>query len=89
MATKTIYQEAYRRLVEQLRARREAMGISQVSLASHFDWPQQTISSIEAGARRLDLLEYLRLTSALGMSAAEASSLLMSEWRAMRVPPIR
>ncbi|MCO7485632.1 helix-turn-helix domain-containing protein [Stenotrophomonas maltophilia] len=65
------------------------MGISQVSLASHLDWPQQTISSIEAGARRLDLLEYLRLTSALGMSAAEASSLLMSEWRAMRVPPIR
>jgi len=89
MATKTIYQEAYRRLVEQLRARREAMGISQVSIASHLDWPQQTISSIEAGARRLDLLEYLRLTSALGMSAAEASSLLMSEWRAMRVPPIR
>jgi transcriptional regulator with XRE-family HTH domain len=89
MATKTIYQNTYRHLVDQLRTRRESLGISQAVLASHLGWPQQTISSVEAGARRLDVLEYLRLTSALGMSAAEVSALLMSEWKTMKVAPIR
>lgn len=53
MATKTIYQSAYLRLVGLLRERRESLGISQTRLASHLGWPQQRISSVESGARRL------------------------------------
>lgn len=88
MSTKSIYHETYLRLVGQLRQRRESLGISQTALASHLSWPQQRISSIEAGARRLDMLEYLRLASALGMSATETSALLMSEWKTMKAPSI-
>ncbi|MBD3682684.1 helix-turn-helix transcriptional regulator [Stenotrophomonas sp. Br8] len=73
MATKTIYQSAYLRLVSQLRERRESLGVSQAKLASHLGWPQQRISSVESGARRLDVLEFCLIASALGFSSTEVS----------------
>ena len=75
MATKTIYTMAYRRLVTRLREIREAAGISQSSLAATLDWPQQRLSAVEAGARRLDIMEFLHLTSVLGLSPEEAIQL--------------
>ena len=67
MATKTIYSVEYRRLVQQLRARREELGLTQAALSAALGWPQQRLSAIEAGARRLDVLEYLHLTARLGL----------------------
>jgi len=76
MAAKTIYHEQYRELVRQLRARRERLGVSQSDIARQLGWPQQRLSAIEAGARRLDILEFVHLTQALGLSAAVASRIL-------------
>jgi transcriptional regulator with XRE-family HTH domain len=75
MATKTIYSTAYRRLVSRLREMREAAGISQSALAATLGWPQQRLSAVEAGARRLDVMEFLHLTSVLGLSPEAAIQL--------------
>lgn len=71
MSTKTIYSAEYRRLVQQLRDLREAAGISQSALSAALDWPQQRLSAIETGARRLDVMEFLHLVGALGLTPEE------------------
>ena len=76
MATKTIYSTTYRRLVSRLREIREAAGISQSALAETLDWPQQRLSAVEAGARRLDIMEFLHLTGALDLSPEAAIQLV-------------
>ncbi|MCD0278442.1 helix-turn-helix transcriptional regulator [Xanthomonas melonis] len=76
MATKTIYDGQYRELIYQLRARRERLGLSQGEVARRLSWPQQRLSAIEAGARRLDILEFVLLTRALGMTVAASTRLL-------------
>ncbi|UTA55600.1 helix-turn-helix domain-containing protein [Lysobacter soli] len=76
MATKTIYRLDYRRLVERLRDRRIALGLSQTELARALGWPQQRISAVEAGARRLDVIEFFQLSASLGLTPQRAVRLL-------------
>ncbi len=82
MASKTIYREDYRRLVERLRGYREELGLSQTELARQLGWPQQKLLTIEAGARRLDVIEFFQLTSALGLSPARAMKLVLPSVKA-------
>ena len=77
MPAKTIYTVPYRRLVERLRVIRESAGLSQSDLARKLAWPQQRISAIEAGARRVDVLEFFSLTKALGLPSTAASKLVI------------
>lgn len=76
MARKTIYSAAYRDLVLKLRQLREAAGLSQGELARKLDWPQQRLSAVESGSRRLDVMEFLQLTAALGLDPVSAISLV-------------
>lgn len=76
MKSKTIYSAGYRRLVKNLRLRREEAGFTQTALAAALGWPQQSLSAIEAGARRLDIFEFMELTSMLGLDPVEAVALL-------------
>ncbi|WP_081613237.1 helix-turn-helix domain-containing protein [Xanthomonas sp. SHU 199] len=78
MAPKTIYRDDYRKLVERLRGRREELGLSQSEVARTLGWPQQRMSAVEAGARRLDVIEFFQLTSALGLSPSRAVKLILS-----------
>lgn len=71
MAPKTIYSPAYRELVARLRAARESSGKSQTELANELGWPQQRLSAIEAGSRRLDVLEFVKLAEALQCSPSQ------------------
>ena len=73
---KTIYRLDYRRLVERLRERRITLGLSQTELARELGWPQQRISAVEAGARRLDVIEFFQLSAALGLNPKRAVGLL-------------
>ena len=50
--------------------------MSQATLARALGWPQQRLSAVEAGARRLDVIEFLQLTTALGLSPEEAIKLV-------------
>ena len=77
MTSKTIYRADYRRLVKRLRDRREEVGLSQSDAARKLGWPQQRLSAIEAGARRLDVMEFFQLTSVLGLDSPGAAKLLL------------
>lgn len=79
MAPKTIYRVEYRRLVEQLRERREGLGLSQSDVARLMGWPQQRLSAVESGARRLDVIEFFELTSALGLTVQRAVKLILEK----------
>lgn len=48
------------------------MGVSQGALASQLGWTQQKVSYIETGARRMDVLEFIWLAKALGLSPLSA-----------------
>ncbi|KGM56145.1 hypothetical protein N799_04965 [Lysobacter arseniciresistens ZS79] len=78
MASKTIYRAEYRKLVERLRDRREERGLSQSEVARALGWPQQRLSAVEAGARRLDVIEFFQLTSVLGLTPQRAVNLIFS-----------
>lgn len=69
---KTIHRAEYRLLVDHLRERREALGLSQAALAKQLDWKQQKVSFIETAARRMDVLEFITLARALGLSPVGA-----------------
>ena len=79
MKKKTIYSEAYRQLVDRLRERREGLGHTQTALTKILGWPQQKLSAVETGSRRLDVMEYFSLTHALGLSRQEALALVPEE----------
>ncbi|MFT3761282.1 MAG: helix-turn-helix transcriptional regulator [Pseudoxanthomonas sp.] len=64
--TKTIYREEYRQVVSRLREAREAIGLSQASLALHLGRNQQWVSLMESGSRRLDIIEFAEVCLALG-----------------------
>lgn len=85
MASKTIYSAGYRQLVQRLRALREEMDLTQSALSLELGWPQQRLSAIEAGARRLDVMEFLHLTSCLGLSPEEAIRIAAHAYRASPV----
>lgn len=77
MTSKTIYRADYRRLVKRLRDRREEIGLSQSDAARKLGWSQQRLSAVEAGARRLDIMEFFQLASVLGLDAQRATKLVL------------
>lgn len=52
------------------------MGLSQTALALKVGWPQQRVSVVESGARRLDVLEFFDLCDALDLSRSDAVALI-------------
>ena len=86
---KTIYREEYRRLLAMMRERREAKGISQSAAARSLGWSQQKLSASEAGARRLDVLEFIELAAFLGISPERAIRSARTVARSPRGSPAR
>lgn len=77
MAKKTIYAKEYRELVEGLRRIRKDLGLTQAELAESLGWPQQRLSAVESGSRRLDVMEYFTLAEKLSMSPEKALALIL------------
>ena len=77
MPKKTIYAKEYRELVNGLRRTRKALGLTQTGLCDALGWPQQRLSAVERGARRLDVMEYFLLAEKLGMSPKQALTLVL------------
>lgn len=71
---------------------RHESGLTQVELAKAWGTSQAMISKIETGERRLDLVEFVSLCRAMGLSAQEQLPLLLGDfdalsarsWRLMR-----
>jgi transcriptional regulator with XRE-family HTH domain len=76
---KAIHSQDHRRLCALLKRLREEKAITQATLAARMDSPQSFISKIEAGERRLDVLELRRLCSALEIPFRKFALLLEEE----------
>lgn len=77
MPKKTIYAKEYRELVNELRQIRKDQGFTQVELSKDLGWPQQRLSAVERGARRLDVLEYFLIAEKLGVSPKRALGMVL------------
>ena len=81
---KTIYRAEYRRLLDILRERRQTQGLSQATVARALGWRQQKLSAAEAGARRLDVFEFIELAGVLRISPTRALDLAARQIRKPR-----
>jgi transcriptional regulator with XRE-family HTH domain len=63
---KAIYTEKYERFRELLRAERKAAGLTQTVVAQRLRKPPSYVAKYEGGDRRLDVLEFLEVATAIG-----------------------
>ena len=65
MKEKTIFRESYKALIKELIKAREDQHLTQKDLAQKLNWRQSDISKIEHRVRRIDVLEFVEICSAL------------------------
>ena len=70
-ATKWVHAEHYEVVGAALTVARQRANLTQVQLAKRVGKPQSMISTIEAGMRRVDLVEFLVIVRALGTDPVE------------------
>lgn len=66
---KTLTSETHTKLVRMLIDKREAAGITQTELASKLGEYQSFVARLESGQRRIDVVEFIQLSSALEFDA--------------------
>ncbi|MGJ3627811.1 helix-turn-helix domain-containing protein [Sphingomonas sp. MMS24-JH45] len=76
---KGIHEPRYRALIDKLVVERKRLGISQQTLAVMIGMPQQIVSRVETGDRRLDIVEFADVAAALGLDAHAVTG--GSAWR--------
>ena len=69
--TRSIFTARYERLRVLLVRARKTAGLTQAALAERLSRPQSFVSKFERGERRLDVIEFLEVTEALGVDARE------------------
>jgi transcriptional regulator with XRE-family HTH domain len=77
--TASIFTEQYGRFRELLVQYRQARAITQVQLAEVLKRPQSFVSKYESGERRLDLVEFLEISTALQFDPCESIRIILSE----------
>ncbi len=73
---KSVFTDAYTSFREALVALRKDAGVSQVELARRLGKPQQFVSRYELGIRRIDVVEFYAIASALGREPEAAFKLV-------------
>jgi transcriptional regulator with XRE-family HTH domain len=76
---KSVFTGAYASAIEILTTLRKRAGMSQVELARRLGKPQQFISNVERGERRLDVVEYYAFARALGADPREVFEELVAK----------
>ncbi|MGN6738996.1 helix-turn-helix domain-containing protein [Dyella sp. KULCS107] len=66
---RSIHNHEYRLLLDFMQQVREALGVTQATLALRLGTTQSYVSKCERGERRLDVMEYVRYCDALGVDA--------------------
>lgn len=74
--SKPLHSAAYSLFIEELRAARDRVGVSQKELATRIGEDQTFVSKCERGVRRLDVVELKRWTDALGVGLIDFVKLL-------------
>jgi transcriptional regulator with XRE-family HTH domain len=70
--SKTIHTERHRKLRAMLLAERKAAGLTQTIVATRLGRPPSYVAKYELGDRRLDILEYLDIATAIGFDPCKA-----------------
>ena len=73
-----LHTDEYRQFASALAHARRAAGLSQYDLADRLGVSQDFISKYEGGRRRLDVIEFLRITKAIGIDFEEILRPLIS-----------
>jgi len=68
---KTIFTGANQVVVDVLRRARQDAGLTQAQLAARIERDQSHLSLIEGSQRRLDLVEFMRISEALNLDPVE------------------
>lgn len=73
---KSLHTRQYALLLQELRAARQAAGLTQVDLAERLAMTQSAVSKCELGTRRLDVIELRQWSQALGLGLVEFTARL-------------
>lgn len=68
---KSLFSSDHRRLCELLIAARRSAGLTQEIVARRLDKPQSFVAKYENGERRIDVIELIKITKALGADPLE------------------
>jgi transcriptional regulator with XRE-family HTH domain len=71
---KSVHTKEYKALRAELRAARERAGLSQRDLAAKLGVPHSWVAKVEAGERRIDVVELMWVASACGDNASRIVS---------------
>lgn len=82
---KSIHTPEYALLRSELREARENAGLSQRELAVRLKVPHSWVAKVEAGERRMDLIEFCRFVSACDMDPIRVSNKLVRQIVAQRL----
>jgi transcriptional regulator with XRE-family HTH domain len=80
---KSLKSPDYARLIETLVALRHVAGVRQQALAKKLGKPQSFIAKYEGGERRIDVIEFITITRALGADPVK----LFREFMTVKAPP--
>jgi transcriptional regulator with XRE-family HTH domain len=75
--SKSIYNEEYRNLINALKSARISAGMTQQQVADALGKPQSFVAKVEGYERRLDVIEFLKVGTALGLSKNETVGLIL------------
>lgn len=84
--SKPLHSPEYSYFLEELRAARERVGMSQIELAERIGEHQTFVSKCEWGIRRLDIVELKRWTDALGIGLVGFAKVLDQRLERNRAP---
>ena len=73
-----LHSDEYKRFAKLLAQVRNERGVSQYELARRLGVDQSYVSKYESARRRLDVIEFLRITTALGIDPAAVIAALPS-----------
>jgi transcriptional regulator with XRE-family HTH domain len=77
---KSTHTKEYKALRAELRAIRDKAGLSQRDLATKLGVPHSWVAKVEAGERRIDVVELAWFFGACGVDAAAATSALIGRF---------
>ena len=69
--TRSVFSDDYDRFRSLLVSARVDAGLTQADLAERLSRPQSFVSKYERGERRLDVIEFLQVSQAIGVDPAE------------------
>lgn len=77
---KSVHTKEYKALRAELRAVRKEAGLSQRDLAARLAVPHSWVAKVEAGERRIDVVEFAWFVSACGADPATLGSALIARF---------